>query len=88
MIEVRRSSIHGYGVFSLVHVPYGSVIINPWFSKCAGWRKFRGFNRSCHPNGVVEPIDAEVRAVRHITPGEEITLGYLIPVCRCQTCKK
>lgn len=80
MIEVRRSRIHGYGVFATVNIPYGSTLPDAYTSRVRGWRKFRGFNRSCHPNAIIQD---DVRALRAISAGEEITLGYIVESCRC-----
>jgi SET domain-containing protein len=83
VIEVRKSRIHGYGVFATVNIPYGSVLLDAQTARARGWRRFRGFNRSCHPNAIIQD---DVFALRSITAGEEITLGYIIESCRCPSC--
>lgn len=80
MIEVRRSEIHGYGVFATRRISYGEIIPSPHTPNVKGSRKFRGFNRSCYPNAIIQD---EVHAVRAIAAGEEITLGYITKECRC-----
>jgi SET domain-containing protein len=80
VIEVRKSRIHGYGVFATVNIPHGRMLPHPHLPSTRGWKKFRGFNRSCHPNAIIQD---EVHAVRAIAAGEEITLGYIIKECRC-----
>lgn len=87
MIEVRKSEIHRYGVFAVEEIPYGAMVPNPSFVKCKRWRKFKGFNRSCFPNSIID-VDDEVHAVRSIQPGEEITLGYILNECNCSNCKE
>lgn len=80
MIEVRRSEIHGYGVFATRRISYGEIIPSPHTPSVKGSRKFRGFNRSCHPNAIIQD---DVHAVRAIAAGEEITFGYITKECRC-----
>lgn len=80
MIEVRRSEIHGYGVFAIRRIFYGEIIPSPHTSNVKGSRKFRGFNRSCYPNAIIQD---EVHALRTIERGEEITFGYIIESCKC-----
>jgi SET domain-containing protein len=80
VIEVRRSEIHGYGVFATRRISYGEIIPSPHTPNVKGWRKFRGFNRSCYPNAIIQD---EVHALRIIERGEEITFGYIVESCRC-----
>jgi len=68
------------GVFATVNIPYGSVLPEVYTSRVRGWRRFRGFNRSCHPNAIIQ---GDVFALRSIAAGEEITLGYIVESCRC-----
>lgn len=85
-IEIKKSSIHGWGVFA-VEVLLRGTLIPTFDTNNEGYTKFRGFNRSCNPNGWISPIDDEVYSVRNIVPGEEITLGYPIKKCKCSSCK-
>jgi len=80
MIEVRRSSIHGYGVFATRDIRYGEEISIPRNSRATEWSAFKGFNRSCFPNAIIQD---DVFAIRSIFTGEEITLGYIIEICKC-----
>ena len=84
VIEVKRSRIHGYGVFATRDIPYGEVIPSPHQPPTKGWKKFRGFNRSCFPNAIIQD---DVHALRAILTGEEITFGYIIEKCRCPFCR-
>jgi hypothetical protein len=85
-IEIKKSKIHGWGVFSIEALSRDTLV--PVLSEnYKGYEKFRGFNRSCNPNGWMSPIDDEVYLVRNIMTGEEITLGYPIKKCKCSSCK-
>ena len=86
MIEIKKSTIHGWGVFTIDAIQRGTLI-SILSENHKGYAKFRGFNRSCNPNGWMNPIDDEVYAVRQIIPGEEITLGYPVKKCKCNSCK-
>lgn len=88
MIEVKRSRIHGYGVFATANISYAAMIPNPAFAKCRGWKLFGGFNSACVPNGVVDHADDEVHATKKIYAGDEITLSYIVRECMCPDCKK
>ena len=89
MIEVKKSSIHRHGVFATRDIKR-NVKIPLIDKKVPGYRKFRGYNRSCYPNAVLynDEFGNVMYVVRDIPSGEEITLGYPIRNCNCGECQK
>jgi SET domain-containing protein len=79
-VRVRKSKIHGHGVFAARDLECGEVIeYNPRS------KKFRGYNHSCEPNTVIGRIDWRKReyysnivvvVYRNVPKGTELTVTY------------
>ena len=85
MTKVKKSKIHGWGVFAERRILRNEIIDDPQH------KKFRGYNRSCYPNAILLPDiegfhPSHIRSVRVIESGEEITLGYPVDICACGSC--
>src|SRR3954452_7806894 len=89
MVTVARSSIHGYGCFATQSIGANALIgqfeCRPakrdgphvlWLDEdpLLITNELRFLNHSAEPNAVVEEL--EVRALRSIAAGEEITIHY------------
>jgi uncharacterized protein len=133
-IQVRRSGIHGKGVFALVPIAHGETILE-YTGKVITWKQARRrephnpdepnhtfffhiddkhvidggdggnaakwINHACGPNCVADETDdgrVFIKALRDITPGEELNYDYGLIVdgkhtkkvkkefaCRCGT---
>lgn len=88
-VRVRKSKIHGYGVFAARDLYCGEVIHYIPRKKT----KFRGYNHSCNPNTVLGQInyrggyDSNIVVVvyRDVPKGTELTVDYreLPGKCNC-----
>lgn len=90
IIEVKKSKIHGRGVFAVQDIPANTplddesqvqiVIIGI---------SFPGFNHSCQPN--VDNKSLRFPTTRAVRAGEELTVYYgshMVGHCNCPHCQK
>ena len=86
-VRVRKSRIHGYGVFAERDLKCGEVIEHNPRSK-----RYRGLNHSCNPNTVLGrinhknyPSNIVVVVYRDVPKGTELTVDYgsLDKKCNC-----
>jgi len=92
-VRVRKSKIHGHGVFAERDLYCGEVIHHVARSK-----KYHGYNHSCNPNTVLARIDYAngypsnivVVVYRDVPKGTELTVDYgrLDMQCNCELHKK
>lgn len=85
-VRVRKSKIHGHGVFAERDLRCGEVIEFKPRSK-----KFGGYNHSCAPNTVLGRIDYKngynsnivIVVFRDVPKGTELTVDYKSLRCKC-----
>lgn len=92
-VHVRKSKIHGYGVFAERDLKCGEVIEHNPRSK-----RYGGFNHSCNPNTVLGRINFKdgyrsnivVVIFRDVPKGTELTVDYgsLSVKCNCPLHKR
>ena len=90
--EIKKSSIHGYGVFALCDMKKGQGLD---FSDMP--TEFKGFNHSCGANITNTSEEQVMEIIADIKKGEELVLDYRIffdadeyPIykCNCMICRK
>ncbi len=93
-VRVRKSKIHGYGVFAERDLTCGEIINHKARSK-----KYHGYNHSCDPNTVLGqinfaenyPSNVVVVVFREVPKGTELTVDYgdgTLKKCNCPLHKK
>ncbi len=84
-IEVRRSGVHGRGVYAAGFISKGTRIIEYTGQRVPGkdgGNQARWINHCCEPN--CEAIEEEdrifIHAMRNIEPGEELSYDYALEI--------
>lgn len=81
-VRVRKSRIHGYGLFALRNLKCGEVIhYNPRRDRRGLPVRFGGYNHSCDPNTVLarmyeHGLDIVAVIYRDVPKGTELTVNY------------
>lgn len=84
-IMIKRSPIHGYGMFSDSFIECGTIICTFHLGITSG------FNHSCYPNVNLVGDRFDFVTIHDILPDEELTVSYCEhrrpEPCNCPVCK-